>query len=422
METMLATDPDNTASTLGQVSPSHLAYILYTSGSTGRPKGVMIEHRGLSNLVQQTPSFFLHMRSHFRHMQALAMTFDGCIWDIFTTLCHGGTLVLRDEIAHTMKHVNSTSLTPSLMAVLDPLLYPNLKTIIVGGERLPPDVASNWAQHRSIINVYGPTETTIIATIGQYQSNTIITIGRPIHNAEIHILDANLRPVPVGALGELFIGGPGVMRGYVNRPDLDAKALVAHPRTPDKRLFKTGDLGRWLANGEIECLGRQDDQVKIRGMRLELQEIEAVLLRCPTVTMAAVLVSDNTLYAFVYPAEVEEHVAKTYLSSQLPVYMVPTRIVSLDVIPLTVNEKANKRALLEIISQLKHQPTPRSVLPPQTPTQATIREAMAVALSIDPETIGIHDAFFTLGGDSLSAIRFTGLCREKGLAITIGQV
>ncbi|KAJ1973216.1 hypothetical protein H4R34_005151, partial [Dimargaris verticillata] len=402
--------------------PSHLAFILYTSGSTGRPKGVMIEHRGLSNLVQQTLSILPHTRSHFRHMQALAMTFDACIWDTFMTLCNGGTLVLHDDIALTLHSVDSAILTPSLMAVLNPAQYPNLKTIIVGGERLPPDVASNWAQHRSIINVYGPTETTIIATIGQYQSNTIITIGRPIHNAEIHILDANLRPVPIGALGELYIGGPGVMRGYVNRPDLDAKALVTRPCTPDKRMFKTGDLGRWLANGEIECLGRQDDQVKIRGMRLELQEIEAVLLQCPAVTMAAVLVLDNALYAFACPAEVEEHVAKAHLSSQLPAYMVPVRIMSLDAIPLTVNGKANKRALLETISQLKQQPAPRRVLPPQTPTQATIREAMAVALSIDPDTIGIHDAFFTLGGDSLSAIQFTGLCREKGLAITISQV
>ncbi|KAJ1973379.1 hypothetical protein H4R34_005096, partial [Dimargaris verticillata] len=407
---------------LPMIQPNHLAFILYTPGSSDRPNGVMIEHRGLSNLTQQTPSILPHTRSLFRHMQALAMTLDACIWDTFMTLCHGSTLVLRDEIALTLHSVDSAILTPSLMAVLNPAQYPNLKTIIVGGERLPPDVASNWAQHRSIINVYGPTETTIIATIGQYQPNTTITIGRPIHNAEVHILDANLRPVPVGALGELYIGGPGVMRGYVNRPDLDAKALVAHPSMPDRRLFKTGDLGRWLANGEIECLGRQDDQVKIRGMRLELQEVEAVLLRCPAVTMAAVLVSDNTLYAFACPAEVEEHVAKTYLSSQLPAYMVPARIVLLDAIPLTVNGKADKHALLEIISQLKHQPTPRSVSPPQTLTQATIREAIAVALSVDSKTIGIHDSFFTLGGDSLSAIQFTGLCREQGLTITIGQV
>ncbi|KAJ1970704.1 hypothetical protein H4R34_005979, partial [Dimargaris verticillata] len=418
---MLATDPENTASTLDQVSPSHLAYILYTSGSTGRPKGVMIEHRGLSNLVQQTPSIMPHMRSHFRHMQALAMTFDACIWDIFTTLCHGGTLVLRDDIAHTLHHVDSALLTPSLMAVLEPAQYPNLQTVVAGGEKLPSDVALKWAQHCPVVNAYGPTEITIMAAVCQYQPNMAITIGRPIHNAEIHILDANLQPVPVGALGELYIGGPGVMRGYVNRPDLDAKALVAHPCMPDKRIFKAGDLGRWLTNGDIECLGRQDDQVKIRGMRLELQEIEAELLRCPVVAMAAVLVSDNALYAFVCPAEVEEHVAKAHLSSQLPAYMVPAHIVSLDAIPLTVNGKANKCALLEAISQLKQQPTPRSVSLPQTPTQATIREAMAMALSVDTETIGIHDSFFTLGGDSLSAIRFTGLCRKKGLAITIGQ-
>ncbi|KAJ1966720.1 hypothetical protein H4R35_006919, partial [Dimargaris xerosporica] len=252
--------------------------------------------------------------------------------------------------------------------------------------------------------------------------NTLITIGYPIHNIEILILDPYLRPVPIGAVGELYIGGPGVMRGYVNRPDLNAKALVTLPAAPGKRMFKTGDLGRWLINGEIECLGRMDDQVKIRGMRLELQEVEAVLRQCHIVTSAVVLVLNRMLYGFVCPADVKEHVVKSHLSSQLPAYMVPTYIVSLDVIPLTANGKADKRALLNHIDQLKQQSLSRSVAPPQTPTQAIIREAMAAALAIDPETIGIHDSFFTLGGDSLSAIQFMGLCREKKLAITIGQI
>ncbi|KAJ1974481.1 hypothetical protein H4R35_003588, partial [Dimargaris xerosporica] len=422
IDAMLATAPETTPSNVGHALPSNLAYILYTSGSTGQPKGAMIEHRGLSNLVQQTPSILPHTRSHFRHMQALAMTFDACIWDVFTTLCHGGTLVLRDDIARTLHHVDSALLTPSLMAVLDPAQYPNLQAIMAVGEKLPSDLAFKWTQRCSIINGYGPTETTIITTTCRYQPNAVVTIGCPIHNTKVHILDPHLRPVPIGAVGELYIGGPGVMRGYVNRSDLDTKALVAYSSTPNKHLFKTGDLGRWLANGEIECLGRQDDQVKVRGMRLELQEVMAVLQQCPTVTMAAVLAFDNTLYAFVCPAQVEEAMAKTHLSSQLPAYMVPARIVALDAIPLTVNGKADKRALLEIISQLKQQSAPCSIVPPQSPTQATIREAMAVALAIGAETIGIHDSFFTLGGDSLSAIRLTGLCREKGLSITVDQV
>ncbi|KAJ1976316.1 hypothetical protein H4R35_002754, partial [Dimargaris xerosporica] len=422
IDTMLATAPETASSNVGHALPSNLAYILYTSGSTGQPKGAMIEHRGLSNLVQHTPSILPHTRSHFRHMQALAMTFDACIWDMYMALCHGGTLVLRVDIAHTLHSVDSAILTPSLMAVLDPAQYPNLKTVVVGGERLPSDVALKWAQRCHVFNVYGPTEITIITTVCHYQPSTLITIGRPIHNSEVHILDPHRQPVPIGAVGELYIGGPGVMRGYANRPDLDAKALITHPLIPDKRLFKTGDLGRWLANGEIECLGRQDDQVKIRGMRLELQEIEAVLRRDPMLTMAAVLVFDHMLYAFVCPAQVEEHVLKSYLSSQLPAYMVPAHIVSLDAIPLTISGKADKGALLTIISKLKHQPAPRSGEPPQTPTQAIICEAMAKALSVDLDTIGIHDSFFTLGGDSLSAIRFTGLCREKGFSITVGQV
>ncbi|KAJ1972765.1 hypothetical protein H4R35_004494 [Dimargaris xerosporica] len=402
--------------------PNHLAYILYASRGTGQPKGVMIEHRGLSNLVQYTPSILPHARSSFRHMQALTMTFDACIWDIFTTLCYGGTLVLQGGIAQTLHHVDFALLAPSLMADLDPAQYSNLQAIIAVGERLPSDIALKWIQLCPVINAYGPTEVTIMATVCRYHPNALITIGRPIHNTQVLILDPHRQPVPIGVFGELYIGGPGVMRGYVNRSDLDAKALVPHPFAPGKRLFKTGDLGRWLANGEIECLGCQDDQVKARSMRLQLQEVEAVLQQCPTVTMAAVLVFDNTMYAFVCPAQVEEAMAKTHVSSQLPAHMVPTRIVALDAIPLTVNGKADKRALLEIICQLKQQSAPRSIAPHQTPMQATIRKAMAVALAIDSEAIGIHDSFFTLGGDSLSAIRLTGLCREKGLSITVGQV
>ncbi|KAJ1973580.1 hypothetical protein H4R34_005025, partial [Dimargaris verticillata] len=398
-----------------------LAYIIFTSGTTGQPKGVPIYHHGLMALVQQDQ---LHLCPGVgtRLLHTMGVGFDGYIYAAMLGLCHHSTLVFNTgDLVEVAKCVDSALLTPSMLNALDPHTHHNLQSITTGGEALSRPLANMWHGHCLFHNAYGPSEATAMSHSGCVHLGQAVTIGRPIANKTCYILDAHLNLVPLGVTGEIYIGGPAISPGYLHLPDLNKTRFITNP-FDDGTLYATGDLGRWLSNGEVECLGRMDDQVKLRGMRLELQEVEAVLLQCPMVTKAAVLAFDNILYAFACPAEVEEHVAKAHLFSQLPAYMVPARIMSLDAIPLTVNGKVDKRALLETISQLKHQPNPRSVSPPQTPTQAIIREAMAVALSIDPETVGIYDSFFTLGGDSLSAIQFTGLCREKGLAITIGQV
>ncbi|KAJ1972547.1 hypothetical protein H4R34_005373, partial [Dimargaris verticillata] len=405
------------------IAPSNLAYILYTSGSTGRPKGVMIEHHSLAALVQQVTEC-TGIRPGCRHLQALALSFDCSLADIFCSLCHGATLVLRQGISESLQQVESTILTPSLLAVLDPTHYPNLKTVTVAGEALPMDLAIKWSQACLLINAYGPTENTIFTTCGRYQASASVTIGRPFGPSQVYILDASLSLVPMGVVGELYIGGAGVMRGYVNRPDLDQAVLVPHPFHTQCHLYKTGDRGRWLASGEIEYVGRSDDQIKVRGRRVEPSEIEAVLCQHPQVTKAAVVVVDSQLVGFVSPVEAPTADVRSLAQRCLPAYMVPAHLLVLPMLPLTTSGKADKKHLLcnaqEYIRSLAS--SARSITAPRSSTEQSLVTAMAQTLMIAADTIDVNDSFFALGGDSLLAIRFVSLCREEGLLVTVADV
>ncbi|KAJ1959759.1 hypothetical protein H4R35_007611, partial [Dimargaris xerosporica] len=333
-----------TACPLPTIQPNHLAYILYTSGSTGQPKGVMIEHHSLATLAQQA-SKCTGIQPGSRHLQMLALTFDGSLGDIFLSLCHGATLVLSQEITEQLAQVDSTIITPSLLAMLDPLHYPNLTTITVAGEALPRDLATKWSQSCALINGYGPTENTVFTTCGRFQANASVTIGRPFGQSEVYILDARLKPAPVGVVGELYIGGGGLMRGYVNRPDLDQAVLVPHPFQKQGQLYKTGDRGRWLVNGDIDYIGRNDGQIKVRGRRVEPSEIEAVLCQHPLVTKAAIVVVDNQLVAIISPAVVNTAEVLSFTTQRLPTFMVPVHALALATLPLTTSGKIDRKQL-----------------------------------------------------------------------------
>ncbi|KAJ1973465.1 hypothetical protein H4R34_005066, partial [Dimargaris verticillata] len=405
------------------IAPSNLAYIMYTSGSTGRPKGAMIEHHSLATLVQQVTDC-TDIRPGGRHLQMLALTFDSALGDIFFALSHGATLVLRQGIAESLRHVESTITTPSLLSMLDPTHYPHLTSITVIGEVLPNQLAKQWLPTCQVINVYGPTECTIIATSHVCTADAAVTIGRPISNYQVYILDANLSLVAMGVVGELYIGGAGVMRGYVNRPDLDQAALVPHPFHTQGHLYKTGDRGRWLASGEIEYVGRSDDQIKVRGRRVEPSEIEAVLCQHPQVAKAAVVVVDSQLVGFVSPVEAPTADVLSLAQRCLPAYMVPVHLLALPMLPLTTSGKADKKHLLcnaqEYIRSLAS--SARSITAPRNPTEQLVVTAMAQTLMIAADTIDVNDSFFALGGDSLLAIRFVSLCREEGLLVTVADV
>ncbi|WP_043998174.1 non-ribosomal peptide synthetase, partial [Microcystis aeruginosa] len=299
---------------------SNLANVIYTSGSTGKPKGVMVEHKGLVNLaLAQIQSFGVNHNS--RVLQFASFSFDACISEILMTFGSGATLYLAQKDAllpgqPLIKNLQECEIThvtlpPSALAVLPKESLPNLQTLIVAGEACPLDLVKQWSVGRNFFNAYGPTEASVCATIAQCsQDDLIVTIGKAIANVQIYILDAFLQPVPVGVSGELYIGGVGVARGYLNRPELTAERFIPNPFYPpltplkkggDKsyetfkkgveqpsKLYKTGDLARYLPDGNIEYLGRIDNQVKIRGFRIELGEIEAVLSQCPDVQNTAV--------------------------------------------------------------------------------------------------------------------------------------
>ncbi|MEG3936148.1 amino acid adenylation domain-containing protein, partial [Microcoleus sp. T3_B1] len=277
------------------VTSENLAYIIYTSGSTGKPKGVLITHQGLCNLVQTQIKLF-NVRQDSRVLQFASISFDASIWEIIMALCTGGQLYLGtpEELQPGLallqllqeQKITHANLVPSVLAALPDEELPALQNIVVGGEECPPFLVERWAFGRRFFNLYGPTESTVCATIAQcFKGKELPSIGRPIANTQIYILDSHKQPVPIGVPGELHIAGVGLAKGYLNRPHLTAEKFIPNPfsNEPGLSLYKTGDLARYLPDGNIEFLGRIDNQVKIRGFRIELGEIEAVLAKHPNV-------------------------------------------------------------------------------------------------------------------------------------------
>ncbi|APR75501.1 Malonyl CoA-acyl carrier protein transacylase [Minicystis rosea] len=393
------------------------AYVIYTSGSTGRPKGVVVPHRGLANVVE------VHRRvlgagPDLRVLQFSSLSFDASVWEICMSLLNGGTLVLAppeslvgpELIALLERHeIGAALLPPSLLAALPDAKLPHLKCLISGGEACTADVAARWAPGRRMWNAYGPTEITIFATLGEIHADGgRPRLGPPIENARVYVLDERLAPVPIGVPGEIHIGGVGLALGYLGRPELTAERFVADPFMPGERMYRTGDRGRWLADGTLEYLGRLDHQIKLRGFRIELGEIEAALVAHPAVRRAAVLAREDTpgdtrLVAYLVASP--EHALpsgtalRSFLEASLPAFMVPSIFVGLDRMPETPNGKLDRRAL-----PAPEMPTAaETFVAPRGPVEAEIARIFAEVLRIPPESVGAHDGFFALGGHSLHA-------------------
>ncbi|KAJ1965366.1 hypothetical protein IWQ62_002683, partial [Dispira parvispora] len=414
-------DQPATESPLPQVKPTDLSHIIYTSGTTGNPKGVQQEHRTVANYVQQ-PEEVLGLVPGLRMMQSMSLASDCSTIEVFGGLCNGVTLVLRTDMLDTLAKVDTVMLTPSVLATIDPSRYPNIRRALVGGEALPLQTAERWAKYCRLFNVYGPSECFATHAM-EYRAGDPVTIGRVIGNIEAYILDDQLRPVPFGVPGEIFLGGNGLTRGYVNRPELNQTKFVANPFNPDGgRLYRSGDLGRWLIDGRVEYFARKDDQVKIRGYRVEPQEVEAVIVVCPGVVSAAVLPHDGKLYGFCSPESVDIRKVKEFLDQRLPPYMVPQDLFSLESIPLTVVGKIDKHSLkITLTARLAHSDE-RVVRGPTNATEQAIHQAMAETLDISLDHLDVRDSFFQLGGDSILAIRFSSLCREHGIQLSIAQI
>jgi amino acid adenylation domain-containing protein len=414
------------------VRPENLAYIIFTSGSTGTPKGVLVPHRGLVNLVTaHVPVFQVGPDS--RVLQMIALCFDASVAEIFRTLVSGATLCqARKEdvlpgpgLARLLREqaISVVTMVPSVLGTLPAgEELPALRTLNVGGEACPPELAARWGKGRRLINGYGPTETTIGATLAwDWEPTQKPPLGRPLPNVHCYVLDRRLRPVPVGVPGELYVGGVGVSRGYLNRPGLTAERFVPDPFGPaGGRLYRTGDLVRWLPDGRLEFLGRADQQVKLRGFRIELGEIEAVLGQHPQVAQGVVEVrgegGGQRLVGYLTAREAPGPTAgelRDFLRRRLPDYMVPAAFVTMPALPLTANGKVDRKALP---APAAAQAATADHVAPGTETERLLAEIWARVLRV--ERVGVRDNFFTLGGDSILGIQVIARANQAGLRLS----
>jgi amino acid adenylation domain-containing protein len=410
------------------LGPEDVAYVIFTSGSTGRPKGVLVPHRGLVNLVQAQRAAF-EVRRTDRVLQFAPLSFDASVSEVFVTLSAGATLVLASgerlrpgrELHETLRdqRVSMVTLPPSVLAVL-PEGLPELRTVISAGESLTIDIADRWSAGRRLLNAYGPTENTVCATVGEYQLGERVTIGKPLPNVQVYVLDEQLRPCPVGVPGELYLGGVGVARGYLGRPALTADRFIPDPYggRSGARLYRTGDLGRWQEEGELEYLGRSDEQVKVRGVRIEPGEVEAALREHPGVTEAVVVARDDggagkRLVAYFVPAPGEPPtgmVLRAFLQQRLPESLVPSLYVLLDEMPRTTSGKIDRKNLPAPSSGNTGGGRPEFVAP-KNPLQEYLAGKYRDFLGV--ERVGIHDSFFDLGGDSIRGAVLINAVQKK---------
>ncbi|KAL2911255.1 hypothetical protein HK105_209291, partial [Polyrhizophydium stewartii] len=397
------------------------AFIVYTSGSTGKPKGVPVPHIGAANIVA-LQSTKIGCVEHARVAQFMAIGFDVCQWEVWGALSFGCTLVLREIDAFTtFAKVNVLHITPTGLArIAGPEAVPQVTHIAVGGEACPKELKDIWASHVSLTNVYGPTETLIISHAGRLERGAPVTVGRQIANNNCYVLDSQLRQNPIGVVGEFYTSTPGVRasRGYINLPDLTAQRFVRDPFSPEPgaRMFRTGDLGRLLPDGNFEILGRMDDQVKLKGYRIELDEVAAAMMRHPRVSAAAAVVKDKThLVGFVVPADVDHDELRDVVAAALPAYMVPAVFVGLAVMPTNTNGKTDKKALAAMHVEI-------AVDALQTDTERALAAVWSQVLGVQVADIGRATSFFALSGDSISAVRLLKAIQDQFAVPTMSHV
>lgn len=419
-------------------TPKNLAYVIYTSGSTGKPKGVMIEHRavnnfikGITDLIEFTPDNTI--------LALTTISFDIFLLETLLPITKGLKVVIAAEkeqrdaslLSEVIKkhRVDMLQVTPSRIQLLlndkkSAECLKGVRTLMIGGEALPEALFKEIKKvcKGRIYNMYGPTETTVWSTVKEQTEEDRITIGKPIANTRVYIVDQSMLPTPVGVPGELYIGGDGLARGYLNNPELTKEKFIENPFMPAGRIYRTGDLARWLPDGDIEFLGRIDQQVKIRGYRIELGEIESAINEQEGVVEAVVYVRESSsknqyLCAYLVLDKTDVQSIKNNLKKKLPEYMIPTAYIVIDKIPLTPNGKVDRRALLNI-----QQPEDiQNKIPPRNFHDNAIADIWKEVLGL--EDVYIHDDFFEIGGNSINIIQVAYQIKEiLGVEITAADL
>jgi amino acid adenylation domain-containing protein len=452
---------------VSEVDEENLAYVIYTSGSTGKPKGVMVEHRGLSNLVEAQKEI-LGLGAGARVLQFASLSFDASVWEIFSSLAAGGRLYVHgrerltpgDDLIRALREdqITTVTLPPTVLEMAGEKELINLETVVAAGEACSAEIAERWANERRFLDAYGPTEATVCASVGGCKAggNSRLTIGRPIANTKLYILDPQMNPAPVGVRGELYIAGVGLARGYLGKPELTVERFIPNlfSREEGARLYRTGDVCRYLSDGNIEFHGRADEQVKIRGCRIEPAEIEAVLIEQPGVRQAVVVAREDApgqkrLIAYVATdgvsskayepnpfhkelfegesfIEIKGHQAaksliadlRQAMGRRLPNYMMPSAIVLLDRMPLTGNGKLDRQALPA--PEQGRSDNESSYEAPVGETETTLAQIWAEIFKL--ERVSRDDNFFELGGHSLLAITLSERMRQEGLRANVRSI
>ncbi|KAF2836604.1 nonribosomal peptide synthase [Patellaria atrata CBS 101060] len=437
-----------------EVTPESLVYIVYTSGSTGKPKGTLLPHEGLAaatqGIVEST-----NVTASWRCLWALNYVFDGSFHAFFAVLSVGGTLCMAPQdamVANLGSLINSmkateASITPTMASLLSPEEIPTLKVLCIGGEPVPPFIPDIWARAMTVYSLYGPTEATICVTgITVTPEHNLRNIGRAFKTVTAAILDPEtMEQIPHGDVGELCVGGPQIARGYLNRPEATAK--VFHTQADGTRIYQTGDLARWLPNGEIELFGRKDDQIKLNGYRIELGEVESVIMQTNDFSQCAVVVGTvmkkKQLVAFCLgsstsqtanetslllpPEEAPDWKAVAEKLTTLSSYMIPTVWFPVSKMPLSVSGKANKKELLAFVenmdeSLLKEYLGEAEVVEISTGPERVLQNLWASTLNVPLEEIHANSTFHGIGGDSISAINLTSTARRHGYQITVSEI
>ncbi|ONM45948.1 non-ribosomal peptide synthetase, partial [Nocardia donostiensis] len=422
------------AERLRPARPEQPAYVIYTSGSTGVPKGVVVTHTGLANFAtEQNERYALDSASRALHFAS--PSFDASILELLLALGRGGALVVvppgvygGEELSELIRteRVTHAFITPAALATFDPSGLDTLRVVVAGGEACPPELVAKWAvpladgSMRHFHNGYGPTETTIMTNISDpLAPGDTVTIGAPTRGMRSLILDARLRPVPVGVAGELYLSGIQLARGYHARPGLTAERFVANPYEPGARMYRTGDVVRWTRTGEVEYVGRSDFQVKVRGFRIELGEIDAALASHDNVDFAVTVghrsaAGATSLVSYVVAASghsIDVAALTAHVEERLPAYMVPSSIMVIDHVPLTPVGKLDRKALPEPVFA-----TEVVFRAPRTAVEQTIAEVFAEVLGV--ERVGVDDSFFALGGDSIVSIQLVSRAKARGVVFT----